>query len=810
MVYYSHSETIPDKSKIGTKLLQDHILGVLTKALNSFEISATLHLENDYLKKLISDACQYHDLGKYTNYFQKYLLTNDPVDLYLKQHARFGAYSLFQKYKEKDIVVAVFLYFIIINHHRNLGDIRSTEFSRKIDFNSNKEIFDKQKANILASIKIIKNEFAEDFEPFLNAPDSKLFYQVVKQITYQHPSIQNYFLINYLFSLLIEADKLDASDTLLYPRKSIDTSLVDQYRPLNLPSSKTDKDTGIRGFDQNQVRSYARVKTSGFLERENWAATKLFTLTAPTGIGKTLIALDFALKLKAKIRKIENRDAQIIYALPFINIIEQSYEVYEKVFENQDVNLLAHYQYADALEQIKGGKDIGNPDKETKYNQKVMMLDTWQCDVVITTFVQFLQTLIGNRNKLLKKFNHFAGSVIILDEVQTLRLAYLPLVGAALYYLSKFLNARVVLMTATKPKVFELANQEILGEDDKAAAVELLDDFEEVFQCFQRTAIVPMIDKKIADEKEFLEKYFLEKWDDSKSCIIVCNTVKRSSDLFNLLRDNVDNPIYYLSTNIVPLHRQSIIHAIQNDLKLGLKPVLVSTQCVEAGVDLDFDMGFRDLSPIDSIVQVAGRINRNNNPGKKYSPLYVIDFGDCERIYDKITMQQSQKALKKFAPQINEEQYLEMIGEYFNNISDRSSFAISRDIFNAMKTLKYDSDDPKKDIAVSSFQVISETYPALSIFVELDDASVDIKNLFCKLIHKEITQEEFSNSKKSFHQRIISIPSHLPKADEIKRNEKYLLCEGLYFIPYNELADFYDIITGFNRSKENKEHSMFL
>ena len=397
-----------------------------------------------------------------------------------------------------------------------------------------------------------------------------------------------------------------------------------------------------------------------------------------------------------------------------------------------------------------------------------------------------------------------------MDEVQTLRLAYLPLIGATLYYLSKYLNASVILMTATKPKVFELANQEILSGDQKAESVELLDNFEEVFQCFQRTCIMPMIDKKIENENEFLEKFFLNKWTNTKSCIIVCNTVKRSADVFNLLRENVDNPIYYLSTNIIPLQRQSVVKAVQEDLKNGLKPLLVSTQCVEAGVDLDFDMGFRDLSPIDSIVQVAGRINRNNNVDKKYSPLYVIDFGDCERIYDKITMQQSQKALKQFTSPILEDQYLEMIEAYFNNVSGRSSFAISRDIFNAMKTLKYDSDDPKNDIAVSSFQVIPETYPAISIFVEFDEESFKIKNCFHKLIHNEITREEFSNTKKAFHQRIISIPAHLPKAGEIKREEKYLLCEGLYFIPNNELADFYDLITGFNRSKENNNHSMFL
>jgi len=184
---------------------------------------------------------------------------------------------------------------------------------------------------------------------------------------------------------------------------------------------------------------------------------------------------------------------------------------------------------------------------------------------------------------------------------------------------------------------------------------------------------------------------------------------------------------------------------------------------------------------------------------------------EIERIYDKITMQQSQKSLKQFAPQIFEEHYLEMIDAYFNNISDRSSFAISREIFNAMETLKYDSDDPKNDIAVSSFQVISEKYSTISIFVEFDEESIEIKNLFCKLIHKEITQEEFSASKKSFHQRIISIPSHLPKAGEMKINEgKYQLCEGLFYIPNNDLANFYNLVTGFDRLEENKQHSMFL
>jgi len=808
MDFYSHSKTLSDKSRLGTKLLKEHIQGVTKNALNSFEPTVSLTFENAYLITLISEVCKYHDLGKYSSYFQKYLLTTENVDLYLKQHARFGAYSVFEKYKDKNIVIAVFLYYIVVNHHTpNLGDIRNSEFSRQIDCKTNEGIFEKQKSSILEALNFIKDELIEDFEPFLNQPNGKHFNKVVKQVTFKEPSIVNYFLINYLFSLLIEADKLDASNTQLHLRQPIRIDLVNQYRPLSVvPVEEKGK---IKNFNQNQLRSYARIRVMQFLQRSDWHCNKLFTLTAPTGIGKTLIALDFALNLKAKIHDVEKREAQIIYALPFINIIEQAYDVYEEVLKNQDVSLLAHYQFADALEQIKGRKE--QTDIEIEYNQKVMTLDTWQSDIVITTFVQFLQTLIGNRNKLLKKFNHFAGAIIILDEVQTLRLAYLPLVGATLHYLCKYLNARVILMTATKPKIFELANLEILkAENEEAKPVELLEDFEDVFRCFQRTVIIPLIKNCLEDEQDFLNNYFLKKWSKDKSCIIVCNTVKRSLDVFNLIHSAVDNPVYYLSTNIVPVQRQMIINEIKLNLNKGLKPILISTQCVEAGVDLDFDMGFRDLSPIDSIVQVAGRINRNNNPNKKYSPLYIVDFGDCQKIYDPITRAQAKNALEKFSTEIKEEQYLELIEGYFEKVSGNKSFAISRDVFNAMKTLKYDSENPKKDIAVSSFQVISEEYPVISVFVELDEVSIKIKDLFIRLIHKEITQEEFSGVKKSFHQRIISVPAHLPKANEIKKEKKYGLCEGLYFIPFEELNDFYGIVTGFNRHNEDKQHSMFL
>src|SRR5207249_8290515 len=138
-------------------------------------------------------------------------------------------------------------------------------------------------------------------------------------------------------------------------------------------------------------------------------------------------------------------------------------------------------------------------------------------------------------------------------------------------------------------------------------------------------------------------------WQPSKSCLIVVNKVNRCIELYNqtkayLDKNELKNPLYCLSTNIVPSDRLYIIERLKLDLKFGKAPILIATQVVEAGVDLDFDMGIRDLGPIDSIVQVAGRINRHSNPlepERPYLPLYVVDLGDCQKIYNEPTTTQA-------------------------------------------------------------------------------------------------------------------------------------------------------------------------
>ena len=814
--FYSHSKQQPNGTQEGSRLLTNHTKAVTENALRSFHKLVSIQTDQP-LTDVVRLVGLYHDLGKYTTHFQNYLVKKEPYDRELKQHAKFGGFTLYQKYCSMGFdTVALWAAYLIIHHHKSLTNINDLkEFV--VDYSNDEDIFNKQAKTLTGSLEQIAAELGESaLADYIKYPDKKLR-KLIRDLE-RKPDIQNYFLINYLFSLLIESDKLDASETELYSRQPLSPTLVDlRIKPVSFQNRTADE---LKTLPQNDLRNYVRGAVMQQLERSDILKKRLFTLTAPTGIGKTLIALDFALRLRAKIRDKEEHEAQIIYALPFINIIEQAIVEYKRVIPESEGRILAHYQFADALEQLSKKND----DEENQgWNQKTMLLDTWQSDVVITTFVQFLQTLIGYRNKLLKKFHHFAGAIIILDEVQTIRLEQLPLIGAALFYAAKFLNARIILMTATKPKTFELANREIISkEGDALEVVELLQQHEAVFGAFQRTKIIPLINEPVADETAFVEDYFSTYWSPDKACLIVCNLVKRSVDLYNAIREFVgeqeyQNPIYYLSTNIVPAHRLRVIEYVKRDLIAGLKPILVATQCVEAGVDLDFDMGFRDVGPIDSIVQVAGRINRENSVARWHSPLYVVDFNDCEKIYDRTTATQSRLALTNGAAdnngEIPEEKYLTLIGDYYDNLSADGvkSFKTAREIFNSMKRLNYDN-EVKETYPVSSFQVIDQKGFAVSIFIELDDEATTAKEAFRLLVHRKMGKEEFETKHKlAFNQRIITVPKYLSKFKELQLDKSLNeLADGLYIVNRNEIQDYYDEITGFDRTTENAQSNLII
>lgn len=797
MIIYSHSITNENGEVRGSKLLCEHIGGTLEKAINAQSKDLNFGIEPELLVKMVERIVRFHDFGKYTSFFQNYLLKKGIVNGTLKQHARIGGITAYNLFEKQDKRLALISLFVIFRHHTQLCDILDfpKAFNDELQY-----VFNEQKKDIQAFISQIENELeVPDLNSYLNYLDEKEIRKSYKHWIIKDAKIRDYFLVNYMFSLLTEADKLDASCTGQYSLKPILESSVDE----RFGKPDMQKKQNLFELSNNEIRNLCRAEVVSNIEQVEILNHKIFTLTAPTGIGKTMTALDFALKLKTKLKTKTGIESQIIYALPFINIIEQALNEYKSTLPDE-IKVIGHYQYADVF-----GKNEkqNNDDTEQNYNQKLMSVDTWQGDIVITSFVQFFETLIGHRNKLLKKFNHFANAIVILDEVQTLRLDQMPLIGAVLFYLSKFLNTRIILMTATKPKIFELAQQEILEkEGDKAEPFELLKSNKEIFALFKRTKIVPLLDEKFNNcvAKEFLENIFSIKWDTSKSCLIVCNTVNRSIEIYNsiseyLVGQELENPVHYLSTNIIPAHRAERIKLIKSEISEGKAPILISTQVVEAGVDLDFDMGFRDLGPIDSIIQVAGRINRNNNPEKYHSPLYVLDFGDASKIYGQITAIQARSALQTNS-EFKEETYFNLIDSYFSNVASKSSFSKFNKIFESMKTLRYDGEVTDDERPVSSFRIIEESQFTASVFIEFDDYSAQLRDYYFKKITGKITKEFFEkNFKTAFQQRIITVPNYM--ADGLNPINEY--DESLLVLKQEVVNDYYNEKTGFIRQHSN-------
>jgi CRISPR-associated endonuclease/helicase Cas3 len=778
MAFYSHSKKLPTGEISGIKTLERHTKNVVQNSLQLFSENVSFSYPNEELKNLITIIAKFHDLGKYIPDFQNYLL-GKPFNQELKNHSRFGAYAAFCKLLNKSFNYALIAYLIIVRHHNNLINFINDSIFRDINQNSLNETFEKQKSKVDQFIREIENELNEsNLHSLLQFPfecfGTENLRRKVRRLS-RELNCENYFLINYLFSLLIEADKLDASENEIYVEKEIPTDLVNGY---------------LSNLSYDKLKEEVRNKVLSKLETINISEDKLFTLTAPTGIGKTITGLNFALELRYRMSK-NGKKSKIIYALPFINIIEQNLKVYNDVLK-RSAKVIAHYQFSgDDFFKEKNNNEI---EEGKNYRNKLMLLETWQADVVITSFVQFAETIISNKNKALKKFAHFADAIVILDEVQAIDVEKLPLIGAVIYFLSKYLNTRFLLMTATKPYVFELAEKLTNGSVNY---IELLDNHKEVFNKFNRTKIVPLGIESEIDEEIFIQ-IFEKKWERNKSCLIVANTVNRSLCLFEKMREylrekNLNNPLYYLSTNILPANKLCVIEKIKCSLKINEAPILIATQTVEAGVDLDFDMGFRDIAPLDSIIQVAGRINRYNSKEKEGAPLYVVNFKDCKKIYGSI-VEAIVSNLLSSEEEYPEDEYLEIISKYYGEITseDKSSFDYSRKIFESICKLDYE--DSRDGIPISSFQMIKENNFIKPVFIEIGQGEEALKK-FIEFKQKEISKEEYLKFKSTFYSHIIKVP------------KKYLadienhVIDGseIILVDKDMLYDYYDSITGFKR-----------
>lgn len=385
------------------------------------------------------------------------------------------------------------------------------------------------------------------------------------------------FFTRMIFSCLVDADFLDterfcdSKRAATRPNYKVDMELLKQKLDFHLASlSATAEPTQVNLLRQ-QILSNCR--STAQLPRQ------IFSLTVPTGGGKTLSSLAFALD-----HAVANGLRRVIYAIPFTSIIEQNAAVFQQIL-GRELVLEHHCNY----------KESDKPE-EVEYNRRRgLAAENWDAPLVVTTNVQFFESLFSNKPSRCRKLHNIAGSVIVLDEAQAIPTEYLEPCLAALRELVEHYHCTLVLCTATQPALDDDALRNRLPE-----VHEIVENPEQLYENLRRTQVV--FAGKLSDEELTSRIQQI----DQVLCIVT--TKPQARKLFEMVSESDGN--FHLSTNMYPEHRRRVLNEIRQRLKQSKSCRVISTSLVEAGVDLDFPVVYRAMAGLDSIAQAAGRCNR--------------------------------------------------------------------------------------------------------------------------------------------------------------------------------------------------------
>ncbi len=798
-----------------TIILKDHLQYVgqmsekiiASKKLNI--IDANIIMEISYLIGIS------HDFGKYTTYFQDKLQGKNEKRNPLTYHGLISAlfaFELIEEYIRKNnyenekpyMFLPLMAYFVVKHHHGDLNNIETDIDSEQL-FNVGFKSLHKQLENIWTNKDKITKEYdyllrtydlstgniflkLEKYKkPIIFSADIKSLVKELNNSLYlllkreENKNINYYLIIQLLYSVLIDSDKKHAGGVKEIERRELPSNIVDEY--LKSHSFKEDNKSGI-----NRIREEIRKSVLKNISDSSSTNQKIFTLTAPTGTGKTLTSLSAGLKLRKILKTHLNLtyEPRIIYSLPFTSIIDQNYAVFDNVLnhindfsKNESQYLLKHHHMSEIFYKIEGVE-------ETDLNQSLALIESWESEIVVTTFIQLFYTLIGYKNRSLKKFHNIVNSIIILDEAQNIPIEYWDLVREILIGMTEYFNCRILLMTATKPLIFREGEYK-----------ELVDDHEDYF----KTEDLNRVSLQINNNKREISIFCNELNDWSKnSYLFVFNTIGSSLDFYKLIIDKnrelrLNFKVCYLSTNVIPVQRKKRIEAINKQIKCGQKIIVVSTQMIEAGVDIDCDCVYRDMGPLDSIIQVAGRCNRNKRLEK--AEVHLVNLVDINgrsftNIYDSVLLYIVDNLLKN-KKTIHEIEFIGLINNYFEEAKMKSGSQTK--IIRSIHELYFDDRNPdiNKRIPISDFKLIKDDYYKIDIFIELDETATEVKKRYCEILTIKDPIErkmEFLKIKKQFYDYVISVPKNY--ALGFKEGE-------LGYVNDYELESYYDKETGFKR-----------
>ena len=554
--YYAHSTDSPDKSD--WQLLEDHLYNV---AKLCEEFSAAFGAQ-----EWGQCAGLLHDAGKATGAFQRRLEGSaNRVD-----HSTFGAQWAWQHCGRLGVLLA----YAIAGHHGGLpngGEQRGQLHYRL------KHTKIPEKALAVPGLKCKEN---------LVPPFS---------LTRGRAGFSLSFFTRMVFSCLVDADFLD-TEIFCSPRRSKERHKPCQLSPLlkkfNTHMQEISRRVELTPVNVLRQKVFSQCVTQASLPRQ------VFSLTVPTGGGKTLSSMAFALN-----HALEHGLDRIIYTIPFTSIIEQNAGVFKDIFGADQI-----------LEHQSNYIENDEPEEQTRHLRHRLASENWNMPIVVTTNVQFFESLFAVKTSRCRKLHNIAGSVIVLDEAQAIPTEYLKPCLAALWELVGHYRCSVVLCTATQPALDDTSS---LRKEALPDIREIVSDPQRLFHELKRVQ-VEFIGQKTNDDLGILLKK-------EQQVLCIVSTKPQARAVFELLENR--SGLFHLSTNMYPLHRRRVLQEVRVRLNAGEKCRVVSTSLVEAGVDFDFPVVYRAMAGLDSIAQAAGRCNREgrlNNQGA-LGKLYVFE-----------------------------------------------------------------------------------------------------------------------------------------------------------------------------------------
>jgi CRISPR-associated endonuclease/helicase Cas3 len=537
-----------------------------------------------------------HDLGKLSSLFQRYIASanglipvTDPEFLDpsnhrgLIDHSTAGAKfcmdlpgdGLYERLSKEMVALSV------MSHHSGLPDInrpsKDSSFKNRICLGETRTHYEEVKEKILPEKCLnIRDFFSSRCVPEIEAYANKVSKSEKGGPFYFRLGLMTRFLL----SCLVDADRLDTSSFMK------GESLEHSNRPDWEKISQT-VDRYVSTLSSEGVVGEIRRKVSEHCVAKGRCPRGTYTLSVPTGGGKTLSSLRFALQHAA-----HHSMDRIIYVAPFISIIDQNSRAIRNAIGQSHKDLVTEYHSSVSRDE--------HPDDDSRGTD-----DNWDSPIVLTTMVQYLNTFFAPGTASARRMHNLANSVIIFDEVQSIPTRCTHAFNMSVNFLKEDCGTTSVLCTATQPGLDDMDRSIVLSEASEIVPRDVFIGMP------TRTKIVDMRSCNGWSTSEIAE-LVLGRYGKGESVLIILNTKKIAESVSREIEKSIRD-VWYLSTNLCPVHRVRVIETISRSLFEKIPVICVSTQIIEAGIDLDFDIVIRSLAGLDSIVQAAGRCNRNGH-----------------------------------------------------------------------------------------------------------------------------------------------------------------------------------------------------